>query len=129
MPDAMHLSAMATILAVGVYFLTLIYSGHVRHKTGLKAPATIGNAQFERAYRVQMNTLEAMPVMLPLLWLATVYYGGALPAALGFIWSVGRIVYMIGYLKSPGLRAPGFGIQMLAQMVLFALAIYGVVLR
>src|SRR5512146_2194774 len=129
MPDAMHLSALATILALGVYFLTLMYAGHVRHRTGLKAPATVGNAEFERAYRVQMNTLESLPVLLPLMWIATIYYGGALPAVLGFVWSAGRIVYMMGYLRSPSLRAPGFGIQMLAQMVLFALAIWGVALR
>jgi glutathione S-transferase len=128
MSNAMHLSAVATIAAVGVYFLTLMYAGHIRHKTGLKAPATVGNAEFERTYRVQMNTLESMPVMLPMLWLATVYYGGPLPAALGFVWSFGRILYMIAYIKAPKRRAPGFGLQMLAQAGLGVLAIYGVAL-
>jgi glutathione S-transferase len=125
MPDAMHLSAAATIVAVAVYFLTLMYAGHVRHRTGLKAPAVVGNVEFERAYRVQMNTLESLPVLLPLLWIATVYFGGWIPAALGLLWALGRVVYMIDYLKSPDSRAAGFGIQFLAQVGLFGLAVWG----
>ena len=123
--SAMQLSAAATLLAVAVYFSTMILTGRVRHRTGLKAPAIVGNEEFERAYRVQMNTLESMPIFLPLLWLATVTFGGWIPAALGVLWSVGRIAYMVGYVKSPDLRGPGFLVSMAAQAGLFAIAAWG----
>ena len=45
--------------------------GRARGRYGIRAPATSGNEQFERVYRVQMNTLENAIVFLPALWLAT----------------------------------------------------------
>ncbi len=41
-----------------------------RGKYKIAAPATTGDPGFERAYRVQMNTLENTLVFLPALWLA-----------------------------------------------------------
>ena len=33
-----------------------------------------GHPEFERAVRVQMNTIEQFVIFLPLLWLATIYF-------------------------------------------------------
>jgi len=49
----------------------------------------------------------------------------AIPAALGLVWLAGRIAYMMGYMKAPELRGPGFGIQSLAQFGLLGLALIG----
>ena len=39
-----------------------------------------GHPDFERAFRIQMNTLEWMPIFLPALWLFAIYIGDAIAA-------------------------------------------------
>ena len=103
-------SAIITILAILLYFYMGIRVGQMRMKHGVKAPATSGHEEFERAFRVHYNTLESMVVFLPLLWLATIYFAPAysvlawLPALLGLVWIVGRIFYMTGYMADPDKR-------------------------
>lgn len=127
------LSAIVTILAILLYFYMSVRVGQMRTKHGVKAPATTGHSDFERAFRVHYNTLESLVVFLPLLWLATIYFTPAfsmlawLPAALGFAWIVGRILYMTGYMADPDKRGIGFGIASLAQLLLLILAVAGIV--
>ena len=87
-----------------------------------------GNPEFERAVRVHMNTLEQIIVFLPLLWVATVYFRtlGWLPAVLGLVWIVGRILYMQGYMQAPEKRELGFAVAGLANLGLLILAIVGI---
>jgi glutathione S-transferase len=47
-------------------------AGRAREKYGIKAPSVTGHENFERAYRVQMNTVEQMVFFLPALWLCAV---------------------------------------------------------
>ncbi|MDE1938222.1 MAG: MAPEG family protein [Alphaproteobacteria bacterium] len=123
------LSAIVTILAVLLYFYMSIRVGQMREKHHIKAPATSGHEEFDRAFRVQMNTLEALPVFLPLLWLATVYFHAYtwLPAALGLVWVAGRVLYMTSYMADPDKRGVGFGIAAIAQLGLLIVAIVGIV--
>src|SRR5438270_8620156 len=72
----------------------------------------------ERVFRVQMNTLEWLPIFLPSLWLFAIYVGDQVAAAIGLLWIVGRIVYMIGYTQATERRSPGFFIQALACAIL-----------
>ena len=92
-PDT-SLSAAVTILVVLFYYFAGFSVSLMRGKHGIKAPATSGHPEFDRAFRVHMNTLEQMPIILPLLWLATLFFHaiGWLPAALGLVWIAGRIV-------------------------------------
>ena len=85
---------------------------------GVAAPATTGNPDFERAFRVQMNTLEWMPIFLPLLWLFAFYVSDVWAAALGVLWIVGRALYMRGYATAAEKRGPGFGVQATACAIL-----------
>jgi glutathione S-transferase len=114
-----HLTALITCLAVAVYFSTTILVSRARSAYGIKAPATSGNPDFERVFRVQMNTLEAMPVFLPVLWLFAVYVGDLFAAAIGLVWIAGRILYIVTYTKAADKRGPGFGIQALATVALW----------
>ena len=68
-----QLPALVTLLTVLLMFGTATAVGFARGKYGIKAPATSGHPAFERAFRVQMNTLEATMMFLPLLWLAAHY--------------------------------------------------------
>ena len=76
-----------------------------------------------------MNTLEHLPVFLPLLWLAMLYFSWlpwAVPA-LGVVWIIGRALYMDGYMKDPEKRGLGFGVSALAEILLLLLALIGIV--
>ena len=124
-----HLTALVTLLAVLFYFFTSARVGRARMALGIKAPATTGHPDFERAFRVQMNTLEAMPAFLPSLWLFAIYISDTIAAGVGLIWIIGRILYFVGYMKDAEKRGPGFGISALASIVLWAGAIGAVMWR
>ncbi|HEX4177980.1 MAG TPA: MAPEG family protein, partial [Rhizomicrobium sp.] len=57
-------------------------------------------------------------VFLPSLWLFALYLNEIFAAALGLVWIVGRVVYMLSYTKDPKTRSAGFGIQALATVAL-----------
>ncbi|HSZ10738.1 MAG TPA: MAPEG family protein [Rhizomicrobium sp.] len=124
------LTAIITIVAIVLYIIMGIRVGRMRGKHNVTAPATTGAPEFERAYRVQMNTLEQMPIFLPALWLATIYFKrfGIAPPVLGAIWVIGRVLYMEGYMSDPGKRGFGFTISTLSQLLLLILAAVGVVM-
>ena len=113
-----HLTALVTCLAILFYFFTSVQVSKARKAFGIKVPATSGHPDFERVFRVQMNTLEWMPIFLPSLWLFAIYWSPAWATALGLGWIVGRIVYCVGYIAEPRKRFPGFFIQSLAVFAL-----------
>ena len=122
-------TAAITVAALLFYFYTGLRVGRAREKFGVKAPATVGQADFERVFRVQMNTLEWLPIFLPALWLCALYVGDGTAAILGGVWIIGRIVYMRSYTQAAEKRGPGFGIQALAAGILVASALIGIVWR
>jgi len=111
-----HFTALVTVLACLVYCYTGFLAGKARQTFGVKAPATTGNADFERVFRVQMNTLEWMPIFLPAIWLFAIYVSDALAALIGLVWIVGRVMYIFAYAKAADKRGPGFGVQALAGL-------------
>ena len=86
----------------------------------------VGDPAFERAVRVQANTLEWMPIFLPALWLAAIYVSDAGAAALGIVWIAGRVLYARDYLEAAEKRGRGFTIQAVAATVLWSAAMVGV---
>lgn len=124
-----HLTTLVTLLAIAFYFLTCINVARSRAKTGVKVPAMSGHPDFDRAFRIQMNTLEWMPVFLPSLWLFAIYISDGIAAGIGAVWIIGRIVYFIGYSQAAAKRSQGFAIQGIAAMALWAGALGAVVLR
>jgi glutathione S-transferase len=124
-----HLTALVTLLAIAFYLFTGINVSRARTRTGVKVPAMSGHPDFDRAFRIQMNTLEWMPVFLPSLWLFAIYISDAIAAGIGAVWIIGRIVYFIGYSQAAAKRGPGFAIQATAAIALWAGAIGAVVLR
>lgn len=124
-----HYTAIVTCLAVALHFFFALQVARARAVYGVKLPAVTGNADFERIYRIQMNTLEWAPIFLPSLWLCAIYIGDAAAAAIGVIWVIGRIVYFLGYREAVPKRTPGFAIQALACTVLWIGAFGGAVWR
>jgi len=124
-----HYTALITILAILLYFYMALAVGMARQKFGVAAPATSGNPDFERAFRVQMNTLEWMPIFLPLLWLFAFYISDVWAAALGALWIIGRAIYMRAYATAAEKRGPGFGVQATACAILLIGDLLAIVAR
>jgi len=124
-----HFTALVTCVAVAFYFFTSIRVAKARAKFGIKAPAITGNDDFERVFRVQMNTLEWLPIFLPSLWLFAIYISDPVAAAIGLLWIAGRVLYMTGYSQAANKRGRGFGIQALATGILWLGALGAIVWR
>jgi uncharacterized membrane protein YecN with MAPEG domain len=112
------LVAIVTLLALLLYFFMGLQVGRGRARFGVPAPAISGNADFERLFRVQANTLEWLPLFLVSLWLFAIYWNDVVAAGLGVVWIIGRVLYLTGYARAAEARSLGFGIQALATAVL-----------
>ncbi len=112
------LVGIVTLLALLLYFVMGARVGRARGKYNVVAPAVTGAPEFERAYRVQMNTLEWLPLFLVSMWIFALSWDERVAAAIGLIWILARAYYMTSYSKDAASRGPGFGIQALATGVL-----------
>ena len=116
---------LVTLGALLFYFWTGLMVGNARRKYSVPAPATTGNPDFERVFRVQMNTLEWLPIFLVSLWIFSMYWNNQVAAVIGLIWIVGRYMYAHGYTLAADQRSMGFLIQALAVMFLFVGGLVG----
>ena len=123
----MQYVALVTSLLLLQYIVYMMFVGKARAQSGIKAPAVTGDETFERAYRVQMNTLEQLMVALPALWVSGMYFGSLVAALLGMAFFLGRVMYRAGYVKDPEKRGMGFGIGFLAVLGLIGTALWGVI--
>ena len=121
-----NFTAFVILLAVILYFWTGFRVGQARGKFKINAPATTGNPDFERVFRVQMNMLEWMPIFLPAIWLAAIYVSDIGAALLGLVWIAGRLLYMRGYSEAAEKRETGFFMQAIAAGLLWLAALVGV---
>jgi glutathione S-transferase len=123
------LVSLVTILALVLLFVVTINVGRARVKYGVKAPLVNGDPAFERALRVQQNTLEQIVLFLPAMWIFGTVFSPIYAAILGTIWIVGRILYAWGYYQAAEKRGPGFGISSLATIVLILGSLGGTILQ
>ena len=119
---------LVTVAALLLYFYMGMRIGAARGKHKIPAPATTGHPEFERVFRVQMNTLEWLPIFLPALWIAAYYWDARIVAAVGVVWIIGRFMYMEGYIAEAGKRSMGFMVQGIATLVLLIACIAGAVM-
>jgi glutathione S-transferase len=121
------LTSLVTLLAVALMLWTSIIVGKARVKYDIKAPATSGHEMFDRAYRVQMNTLESAMLLLPSMWLYASLIGDLGAGVSGAIWAAGRVWYALAYQQDPAKRGPGFGISFLAIAGMWAGSLWAVI--
>jgi glutathione S-transferase len=124
-----YYTPLVTLLAVALYFFLATRVALARAKFGVSLPATTGHPDFERIFRVHMNTLEWIPTFLVPLWLCAFYLSDAIAALLGLVWIAGRVWYYAGYRSAVEKRLPGFFVQSSACILLFIGAAAGVILR
>jgi glutathione S-transferase len=125
----MRWTAWATLAVLGVYFWTGVMAAVARGRYKVPAPSMEGPLPFQSAQRVQMNTLEQLPLVLAPLWLCGTFAGDAWAAAGGLLWCVGRILYALGYYRDPAKRELGFVVGMIASGALVAGSVIGLVLH
>lgn len=125
----MHYVELVALLAVVQYLFFSVLVGRARGRYGIKAPAVSGHEGFERAYRVQMNTLELMVALLPGLFVAARFWPQTWVAAIGAVYLLGRFVYWRAYVSNPSSRALGFVLSMLPVLALLLMGLAGAVLR
>lgn len=121
------LSAAVTILTAIVLYHAMFMVGGTRRRHNIWPPVMTGHPDLDRALRAQTNSVEQVVIFLPLLWVATLYFHGWIPAALGLVWCIGRFLYTIGYNKEANKRGPGFLISQVATLALLLLSIWGIV--
>jgi glutathione S-transferase len=127
MPAAIAIPALITVAALALYQATALLVGRARALHQVKPPASSGPEAFERALRVQQNTLEQLVFFLPAFWLASLLDNAAVAAVLGLVWVGGRIAYAVGYLEAAQKRGPGFGIGFMSSAVLLVMALVGAI--
>ena len=119
----MNLIDVVAMLALLQYLVFGALVGRARARHGVQAPAVTGHPAFERAYRVQMNTLELLVALLPALYAAGRYWPAWAVALAGGVYLVGRALYARAYVRDPASRGPGFLLSMGAVGVLLLAAL------
>lgn len=122
----MNFVDLVALLALLQLFFFGALVGRARGQYGVKAPAVTGHEMFERVYRVQMNTLELLVMLLPSLYLAAKHWSPTGAAIAGAVYLVGRLVYWRAYVGAPDRRGLGFLLSMAPIMVLMVGALVGV---
>ena len=125
----MLLPFLITALALLYYLVVTINVGRARAKYKMEAPATTGNEDFERVFRVQQNTVEQLVLFIPALWLHTFFVGSWAATALGGIWLIGRVLYARGYYRNSNKRLPGFVLTLGSSTLLLLGAIGGIIYK
>ncbi len=99
-----------------------------RKKHGVAPPSTDGPDEFQRVMRAQQNTLEYLPLIIPLIWMSAVLLpvvGGLAALVGGGAWSFFRVQFIEGYAEAADKRHAGFHGSLMATYVLMAVAVVG----
>jgi hypothetical protein len=121
------LTTLALVLALIVYFALSVNVGRARATWGVPAPQASGHPEFDKRYRVQMNTLEQLALLVPGVLVGAPVLGDAIAGGVALIWSVGRIVFARAYYADPAKRGPGFGLTLLPSLVLLLAGAWGAI--
>lgn len=115
------------ILAIAQYLYFGFLVGRARSRYGIKAPATGGHEMFDRALRIQQNTMEVLVAFIPALYVAADYWSHWLVVIIGTVYLVGRMIYQRSYLAAPDSRATGFLLSIVPVFLLLLLGLLGVI--
>jgi len=124
-----ELVAIVTGLALLQAFMFAFQVGQARVKHDCPAPATSGPPEFERAFRVHMNSIEQLVLVIPSLWIFATYVRPDVAAGLGLVYVIARQIYRGAYIADPSTRSMGFGLGALVLMVLLIGGMIGAAMR
>jgi hypothetical protein len=113
----MNMVWLVMLLALLQYTIFIFMVGRARGRFGVSAPAVTGHEEFERYYRVQMNTVEMLVALIPALGIGAMVLSNEFASAMGAIYLVGRQLYFMSYVKNQS-RGLGFVLSFLPIIVL-----------
>ena len=116
---------LVVLLALVEYIAFVMIVGATREKYGVLAPATTGHDDWERLYRIQVNTAEQLVLFIPSIYAFSHYVNELWAIVFGCIFLVGRIAYFFGYKKSAEKRMPGAIMTTLPSYIMVIGAIIG----
>lgn len=128
----MHDFSLPALVTIGITVLMFLLAFNVGKQRGIykiDAPAMTGHPMLERAIRVQMNTIESVLLVLPLMWIYAAFGNPRAAAAFGALWIVARIWYARAYMADPSNRSKAFTATMLAILGLLLGATWSVLAR
>ncbi len=121
-----------TTIAIMVALIQFIYFGievgRARGRFGVQAPAVSGHPEFDRYFRVHMNTLEQLIVIIPSAIAFATTVGDLWAAIAVAVYIIGRIIYFTSYVKDPASRSVGFMVSAVPGMVMVIGSIIGALL-
>ena len=121
--------AIVVALSLFVYIWVTIKVGGARAKYKVAAPAVDGPVEFQRVFRVHMNTLEQIVVFFPALFMFAAAWGDPMAAAIGIFWPFGRILYAQAYYTAAEKRGLGFGLTFIPTLILLIGGLIGAVMQ
>jgi glutathione S-transferase len=127
MLTAYPLTTLALIAALFIFFALAVNVGRARATWGVPAPQASGHPEFDKRYRVQMNTLEQLALFVPGVIVAAPVLGDAFTAGLGGLWCLGRIVFALAYYRDPAKRSLGFALTLMPALILLLAGGWGAI--
>ena len=115
------------MLALLQFLYFSLQVGRARGRCGVAAPATTGNEEFDRYFRVQQNTLEQLVIFLPALVAAAMFGNAFFATPVGLLFVIGRGLYARAYVRDPGSRTLGFLLGFVANLALIGAALWGAI--
>lgn len=111
------LAGVSAVIALALleYSYFLFQCGQARGRNDVPAPTTWGNPEYERYFRVQMNTVEHLVMFIPGMWMFGHYVSAPWAMGLGLVFVLGRALYARAYWKDPAGRGPGFLLTLVAN--------------
>jgi glutathione S-transferase len=125
----MHYVSLVIVLALLEYFFFVTRVGVARGKYSISAPATTGDPNFERIFRVQQNTLEQLVIFIPAIYLFGMYVHALAAAGIGVLFLIGRALYYKAYITDPSTRTIGMVCGVASYAILSLGALIGIILQ
>lgn len=116
---------LAVILGLMEYIVFVGLVGAGRGKFNVTAPATTGNPDWERLYRIQQNTMEQLVLFIPGIYGFAYLVDPLWAVGIGSIYLIGRIVYFFGYREAAEKRGVGAAMSVVPNIVLVLGALVG----
>ena len=123
----MEYASLIVLLALLQYVWFTMRVGISRGKYHVDAPSCEGDENWERLFRIQQNTMEQLIVFIPASYAFAYYMSATWVLLAGGLYIIGRFLYSAEYLKDPKTRTPGMTITLLANVILLAGALFGLI--
>lgn len=125
----MEYAVLIILLALAQFLFFTGRVGAARGKYGVNAPATVGDENWERLFRIQQNTMEQLVLFVPCMLAFSFYLSAKWALLPGILFLLGRQLYAWEYANKPDSRVPGMALTLLSNAALLIGAFVGLLMR